>query len=145
MSKEKTCCVCGVKYIFCGNCGKVSYTELWRNEYCSEDCRNIFKICSRYGGKDISQEDAYNALKTFGVDKKNLLPSVKNTVDDIFNFKPVEIETIQDAQKEDIFAEPVEKEEIIVDTTVDEVVVDVVEDKPKYHKPRNRRLKRTDD
>lgn len=132
MSKEKTCCVCGVKYIFCGSCGKVSYTELWRNEYCCEECRQIFKTCARYGGKDISKEDAYNVLKSLNVESKDLQFAVKNTVDEIMDFRPVEIEEIQQVYDEVSISEPSE----IKPTT------EITEDQPKYIRPRNKRVRK---
>lgn len=132
MSKDKTCIICGKKIGFCGKCRKISYTELWRNEYCSEECRQIFKTCARYGGKDISKEDAYNVLKSLNVESKDLQFAVKNTVDEIMNFRPVEIEEIKQAYDETSNLESSE----IKPTT------EITEEQPKHIRPRNKRVRK---
>jgi hypothetical protein len=87
MSQYKNCTVCGKQFKFCGQCKRVSFDDLWRNVYCSEDCRDIFKTCSKYIGKSITIKDAYNALIKSNVKEKNLQMSVKNTVDEIMEYR----------------------------------------------------------
>ena len=83
MAKTKVCKICGKKYEYCGNCGGAPVRQTWRNEFCCEDCLNIFQVCCRYVGKDISKEDAYHLLKIYNIDNKVAQESVKETVDEI--------------------------------------------------------------
>lgn len=62
MSKIKTCVVCGKKYEYCGHCDKNGQNHRWKINYCSENCKDIFDIISKYANKHISIEDAKNAL-----------------------------------------------------------------------------------
>lgn len=62
MSKIKTCIVCGKKYEYCRHCDKNGKNEKWKTNYCSENCKDVFDIISKYANKHISIEDAKNAL-----------------------------------------------------------------------------------
>ena len=62
MSKIKTCIVCGKKYEYCGHCDKGGQENRWKTNYCSENCRDIFNVISRYVNNHISKEDARNEL-----------------------------------------------------------------------------------
>lgn len=82
MSKIKTCIVCGKKYEFCAHCRRINSDELWKNMYCSNDCREIMKVCQRYIGNDITANDAYEIIKN-KIKGGDLQMSVKNVVDTI--------------------------------------------------------------
>lgn len=62
MSKIKTCIVCGKKYEYCGHCDKSGQENRWKTNYCSENCRDIFNIVSKYVNKHISVDDAKKGL-----------------------------------------------------------------------------------
>ena len=62
---ERTCVVCGTKYIYCPNCKKGDPTETWRYMYDSEECREIFKTCSRFAFGHIDAEAAKKKLDKY--------------------------------------------------------------------------------
>jgi hypothetical protein len=62
MSKNKTCIVCNAKYEYCGHCDTNLKNNRWKNNYCSENCRDIFKTVTDYIGKIITIEDAKQRL-----------------------------------------------------------------------------------
>lgn len=62
MSRIKTCIVCGKKYEYCGHCDKSGQENRWKTNYCSENCRDIFNIVSKYVNKHISVDDAKKGL-----------------------------------------------------------------------------------
>lgn len=127
MSKKKVCTVCGKEIEFCGHCKRLSFDELWRNIYCSEDCRDIFKTCSDYVGKLISIEDAQQILIKSNVKEKNIQMSVKNAVDEIINYIPKE-----------------EKKVVVEEKVIEEQPVQI-EEQPKQHRSRRRRSKRIEE
>ena len=124
MSKIKTCIVCGKKYEFCAHCRRTNSNDLWRNIYCSKECREIFDTCSRYAGHSISAEDAYNKLIEYNFERKDIQMSVKNTVDEI----------IEEVEKVDVPKEGGEE-------TKTETIIS--EDTPKFRRPRRRRNKKS--
>ena len=99
MSKYKDCPVCGRKFEFCGRCKRVSFDNLWRNIYCSIECRDIFDTCRKFIGGSLSIQDAYSILTNSKVKEKNLQMSVKNTVDKIMEYKPQEKEEKQEVKE----------------------------------------------
>lgn len=99
MAKKKECVVCGKMFEFCGQCGRVSNEDFWKNIYCSIECRNIFGVCTKFIGNSISLEDAYDILTKSKVKEKNLQMSVKNTVDKIMEYKPQEKEEKQEVKE----------------------------------------------
>ena len=117
MSKERLCIVCGQSYLYCPHCDKNNKQNRWKINYCSENCRDVFKTCSNYEGGLISLEEAYDTLIKLNI--QNVKDSVKATVNKIMTYKPiVEVKS----------EEPVE----------------IIEEKPK-HRPRRKRLKKTDE
>lgn len=110
MSKYKDCPVCGRKFEFCGRCKRVSFDNLWRNIYCSIECRDIFDTCRKFIGGSLSIQDAYDILTKSKVKEKNLQMSVKNTVDKIMEYKPQEKEEKVVVEKERVVEEkPVQR------------------------------------
>ena len=110
MSEIKKCIICGRTYKFCGHCNKISSSELWRNLYCCEDCREIFDTCSRYEGKSLSANEAYDRLVKCGFANKKIQPSVKGTVEKILG----NIVKVDDTPTEELktkVEEPVTEEE----------------------------------
>lgn len=55
------CVICGKEYKYCHDC---NHTELesWKSSFCSENCREIYRICAGFGMKHITKEEAAKAL-----------------------------------------------------------------------------------
>ena len=66
MAKTKRSCVmCGTVYEYCSHCGVAP--QLWKNVFCSENCRDIYTVLNKYDGKLISKEDGIEQLKKYDV------------------------------------------------------------------------------
>lgn len=71
---ERTCAVCGKKYHYCNSCNHTDEKlrkETWRNIYCSENCRSIFKILSDHAFKHIDDKQAKERLEKCDLSKAN--------------------------------------------------------------------------
>ena len=91
MGKIKTCIVCGKTYEYCGHCDKGGQENRWKTNYCSENCRDIFDIVSKYVNKNISTEDAKKDLleKNLGVVTKT---NIVNYCNEIISYTEVKSE-----------------------------------------------------
>ena len=64
MAKVKRRCVmCAKEYEYCNSCGAAP--KLWKNIFCSENCRDIYDVLNKYDGKLITKEDGIEQLKAF--------------------------------------------------------------------------------
>lgn len=64
MAKVKRHCVmCAKEYEYCNSCGAAP--KLWKNIFCSENCRDIYDVLNKYDGKLITKEDGTERLKAF--------------------------------------------------------------------------------
>ena len=64
---ERYCIVCGTKYEYCPNCGKGNVKDTWKFNYDSEECRDIFKVCSAFAFNHISAEEAKKKLSKYNL------------------------------------------------------------------------------
>ena len=60
---QRKCVMCGTVYEHCGHCGAAP--QLWKNIFCSENCRDIYDVLNKYDGKLITKEDGTERLKAF--------------------------------------------------------------------------------
>lgn len=85
---ERICVVCGKEYIYCPNCKKGDPNETWRFMYDSEECRDIFKICSNFAFGHINAETAKKKLEKYDVaDRSRFSDDIKKNLSAIFAAK----------------------------------------------------------
>lgn len=121
MSKIKTCIVCGKKYEYCGHCDRTSVYQSWRSNYCSENCREVFKVCSDYVGNVINQKDAKAKLVKLDTSMSNIAKAINQNIKDIMAYKDKENAIVNELDNTD------------------------QDEKPKYTRPRRRRTKPTEE
>ena len=64
MAKVKRRCVmCAKEYEYCNSCNGAP--QLWKNIFCSENCRDIYDVLNKYDGKLITKEEGIEKLKAF--------------------------------------------------------------------------------
>ena len=114
MSKNRVCLVCSKNFEYCPNCNKGSNKakDTWRQNYCSENCRDIFKTCMDYISGVISIDEAKNQFNSYNTD---FMPR-KNIINTFYKIKlyenvPVTQETVQEEEVSNV----VEQEENIND------------------------------
>lgn len=62
---ERICVVCGTKYVYCPNCKKGDPKETWRYMYDSNQCRELFRICSDFAHGHINANEAKKRLSKY--------------------------------------------------------------------------------
>ena len=110
--RTRTCYLCGEKYEYCPTCSQDKMKPSWMAEFHSENCKDIFDICTRFNMQFLTKDEAKEEIANRDLSNKlNFRPSVQNTLSNLL--KP----------DEDKITVNVEAE--IKEITKDEVVVEV--------------------
>ena len=85
---DRTCIVCGKDYVYCPNCQKGDPNETWRNIYCSEECRGIYKICNSFAFGHTTAEAAKKQLDKYHItDRSKYSEDVRKSLSAIYAAK----------------------------------------------------------
>lgn len=68
--RTRECYLCGEKYLYCSTCSQDRMKPAWMSTFHTEDCKNIFDICTRYNLELISKEEAQKALSECDLSNK---------------------------------------------------------------------------
>ena len=60
--RSRECYLCGQHYQYCSTCTNDRTKPAWMSEFHSENCKNIFDICTRFNMNKMSKTEAQNAL-----------------------------------------------------------------------------------
>lgn len=130
MAHERICIVCGTSYKYCRRCGK--YTPRQGGEmFCSDNCRDIFNVCSRFVTGKISAIEAKALLDNLDLSNiENFQKALKGDIERIMQeAAPVDVETTSEVVIEEAPAEEVVAvEEIPAITAEPEVAEEVAEE-----------------
>lgn len=89
MGQPRKCIVCRKEYYYCPHCGHVDPTETWRNSFCSENCRSIFKICQDFVTGAIKPADAKKKIESLDTSRLDKFAKIIGAnVVDILSYKP---------------------------------------------------------
>ena len=102
--RTRTCYLCGKDYQYCPTCSQDKMKPAWMSEFHSENCKNIFDICTRFNMELMSKSEAQEALSTCDLsNKSNFKSYVQRDFEVIFAEEPkkrgkrAEIKTVDDA------------------------------------------------
>ena len=88
--KSRECYLCGTDYKYCGSCSNDRMKPAWMSEFHSENCKNIFDICTRFNMKLMSKTEAQEALISCDLSNKaNFKSYVQRDLDVIFEEEPI--------------------------------------------------------
>lgn len=83
--RNRECYLCGKDYQYCPTCSQDRMKPVWMSEFHSDNCKNIFDICTRFNMKLMSKTDAQQALDTCDLSNKaNFKSYVQRDLDVIF-------------------------------------------------------------
>ena len=81
--RNRECYLCGDKYAYCSNCNKKD--PAWMAEFHTENCKNIFDICTRFNMQLLTKDEAKAALEQCDlVNKANFKSYVQRDLENIF-------------------------------------------------------------
>ena len=114
--KDRQCYLCGESYKYCGSCSNDRAKPAWMSEFHSENCKNIFDICTRFNMQLMSKVEAQDALKACDLtNKSNFKSYVQHDLEVIFAEEPKK--KIKKAEPMPIIEQPVvvvESHEVVV-------------------------------
>ena len=110
--KSRECYLCGADYRYCGSCSNDRMKPVWMSEFHSENCKNIFDICTRFNMNLMSKTEAQEGLKTCDLSNKASFKScVQRDLEVIFEEEPIVIDLEAEIKE-------VSKDKAIVETSI---------------------------
>lgn len=83
--RSRECYLCGRHYEYCGSCSSDRMKPAWMSEFHSENCKNIFDICTRFNMNLMSKSEAQDALNSCDLsNKENFKSYVQRDLEVIF-------------------------------------------------------------
>lgn len=127
--RNRSCYLCGEHYQYCPTCSQDRTKPSWMAEFHSENCKNIFDICTRFNMQLLTKDEAKAAIEKCNLSNKlNFRSSVQNTLSNllkvdeiIFEEEPI-VEEIPIIEEES-FVVNVDAE--IKEITEDEITVEI--------------------
>ena len=110
--RDRKCYLCGEKYKYCPTCSDDRMKPAFMSEFHSENCKNIFEICTNFNMGLMSKPEAKTALdKCDLANKENFKSYVQRDIDVIFEEDPIVI-TVEAEIKE------VSQDKAVVETSI---------------------------
>lgn len=89
MARMRECYLCGTTYKYCPNCASGKTMPSWMMEFHSEECKNIFDICTRFNMGELSKADAKSELAKYDLsNKEKFKPYVQRDLEKILAEEP---------------------------------------------------------
>ena len=83
--RDRKCYLCEESYKYCPTCSQDRIKPTWMSEFHSENCKNIFDICTRFNVQLMSKQEAQDALNACDLsNKENFKSFVKRDLENIF-------------------------------------------------------------
>lgn len=89
--RTRECYLCGSKYNYCPTCSQDRTKPSWMAEFHSENCKDIFDICTRFNMQLFTKDEAKSAIEKCDLSNKlNFRPSVQNTLSNLLKVDEVD-------------------------------------------------------
>lgn len=97
---NRTCCICGQPYHFCPVCNSEDAGKpTWYFVFCSENCKNIYNVCTDWRDGNISKEKASEKIAKLNIDGlENFADATKYQIKELLETKKEET-TISSTKK----------------------------------------------
>ena len=83
--RNRECYLCGQDYLYCPTCSQDKMKPAYMSEFHSENCKNIFDICTRFNMQLMSKTEAQDALNACDLtNKENFKSYVQRDLEVIF-------------------------------------------------------------
>ena len=88
--RNRECYLCKSKYSYCPTCSQDRTKPAWMAEFHSENCKDIFDICTRFNMQLLTKDEAKIAIEKCDISNKlNFRPSVQNTLSNLLKVEEV--------------------------------------------------------
>lgn len=107
--RNRLCYLCGESYQYCPTCSQDRTKPAWMAEFHSENCKNIFDICTRFNMKMFTKDEAKEAIEKCDLSNKlNFRPSVQNTLSNLLKVDEILLESPKPKRGKRIETKPVD-------------------------------------
>lgn len=96
-SKKRICVACGKGYHYCPNCAKDAKKPTWMFILCSDTCHEVFEILNKRGFKEITDDEAKEALLKLGITGMEFEANTQRQINDLLKVDSVETVEIVEA------------------------------------------------
>lgn len=87
--RNRECYLCGEKYSYCPTCTNDKNKPSWMAEFHSENCKNIFQICTNFNLGTMTKHEAQAALEQCDLsNKENFKSYVQHDLENILKAEP---------------------------------------------------------
>ena len=87
--RDRKCYLCGENYKYCPSCSQDRMKPSFMAEFHSENCKNIFEICTSFNVGLMSKSEAQEALNTCDLSNKaNFKSYIQRDLENIFFEEP---------------------------------------------------------
>lgn len=137
--KTRTCAVCGKSYKFCNSCREDREKPLWYFSFCSEPCKNIYEITSKFEDGRLDVKTAKEQLKKYDLSKlDNFGASYKKSINKIMAYSEPVIEITEVEEVNEI------QESILpVETEAEEEIKELVQEEKSSKRTRTKRVNKS--
>lgn len=88
--RNRECYLCSETYQYCPTCSQDRTKPSWMAEFHSENCKDIFDICTRFNMELLTKSEAKEAVEKCDLSNKlNFRPSVQNTLSNLLKIDEV--------------------------------------------------------
>ena len=100
--KTRICSCCGKSYQYCPRCADDKDKELWYFAFCSENCKNIYDVTSKYENNQVDATTAkkeldkldLSGLKNFGESYKESIEKINSEAKENDKSKSIKLKKI---------------------------------------------------
>lgn len=87
--RNRECYLCGQDYKYCPTCSQDKNKPSWMSEFHSENCKNIFQICTEFNLGIVEKYEAQAALEQCDLsNKENFKSFVQRDIENICAEEP---------------------------------------------------------
>ena len=117
--RQRECYLCGFKYEYCPTCSQDRTKPSWMAEFHSENCKDIFDICTRFNMELFTKEEAKEAIEKCDLSNKlNFRPSVQNTLSNLLKVDEIVFEEEPIVITLDAEIKEIHEDKAIVETSI---------------------------
>ena len=81
---NRTCIICGKKYSYCNNCQSDANKPTWYFIFDSQNCHDIYEVCTQYRDKEITVAQEYEKISKLDISNiKNFAEATRIQIEEI--------------------------------------------------------------